>query len=474
MRAEMLAWATMAWGATLTWWTSAWAQSSVSATGAPPRSYTKKATFSLPVRMDPRERSQCREVQLHVKHGPDRPWIMEDRGPATVTKFDYRAPGDGEYWFTVVTVDAAGRSVPEDLSREPPLLIVVVDSQPPEVELRPHTGVDGEVLVQCLVRDANPDPSKTKVEYQDAEGRWHALEAVRGKPACYRLPGPWALRQPLRVSACDRCGNRTEKETPRREPVVSQPGENCILPVGHQTRTDKPTPREISAAVASPAKPLAHPPSPHLHGGTHVRLDYEIEQIGASGISKVEVWLTRDEGCTWQRHCADDDCQSPVEFDLPGDGIYGLLLVVGSNPATGGAAPAKGEPADWWIEVDTTKPDAKLLGVKPGDDVGSWDITWSASDRNLGPDPVTLVYSCSSEGPWLPIAKGLKKEGSFRWKPKNVGAEVFVRIEARDRAGNLAVHDWAHPVLLETARPRAKILGVSTTAAKPTTPLSGN
>ena len=50
-------------------------------------------------------------------------------------EFTYRAGGDGEYWFSIVRIDRDGKATPPSLEAEPPNLIVVVDTQPPEVEV---------------------------------------------------------------------------------------------------------------------------------------------------------------------------------------------------------------------------------------------------------------------------------------------------------------------------------------------------
>ena len=76
----------------------------------------------------------------------------------------FRPPQDGEYWFTVVTVDKSGKQNPADLSQETPGLIVVVDRQPPDFEVHPVTSPSSQPLLQCEIHDANPDPTKTRLE----------------------------------------------------------------------------------------------------------------------------------------------------------------------------------------------------------------------------------------------------------------------------------------------------------------------
>src|SRR5262249_14158380 len=119
---------------------------------------------------------------------------------------------------------------------------------------------------------------------------------------------------------------------------------------------------------------------------THASLSYSIEEQGPSGVGKVEVWMTRDEGQTWQRLCEDPGHHSPVQFDLPGEGIVGISVVVSNGRGVGGTPPAKGETPQAWVEVDTTKPQAQLKTtlLESGAGLSTVQIDWLASDKNLG------------------------------------------------------------------------------------------
>src|SRR5207237_7591450 len=121
-------------------------------------------------------------------------------------------------------------------------------------------------------------------------------------------------------------------------------------------------------------------------GSSHVILDYQIDQVGPSGVGRVEVWMTSDGGKSWKCLCEDKDRVSPAEFDLSGEGLFGLTVVVTNGNGMGDPPPGRGDQPDYWIEVDTTKPKAQLLSARPvqGDPSGALHITWQASDKNLG------------------------------------------------------------------------------------------
>ena len=64
---------------------------------------------------------------------------------------------------------------------------------------------------------------------------------------------------------------------------------------------------------------------------------------------------------------------------------------------------------------------------------GKLTVLWSASDKNLGRQPITLSYSELAEGPWTPIAANLENNGRYVWPmPLNLPHQ-FVHIRARSQ-----------------------------------------
>jgi hypothetical protein len=456
----------------------------------PSKIITRNKCFCLPIALEPRQRQLLQEVQLYVKGGAAEAWSLKESVPPTRDEFNYCVPTDGEYWFTIATVKKNSKLTPADVRRLTPGLIVIVDTQPPELAVHLLPPSPRGVFVECKVRDANPDPAQLRAEYQVSDKSWLALQPSAEDPTVFRLPGPVVRDSTVRVTATDRAGNTTTRVVVLGAATVgdSPPGpwESSVAPASLESRSDKvpvpvPDPSPTLAQspplkpspLLNPAPPLAPSPSlgqspvlnpaRQLVGATHVSLDYQVEQQGPTGISKVEVWMTRDEGMTWQRLGEDPDRRSPVEFDLPGEGLYGISLVLTNGSGFGGTTPARGDTPDYWVEVDLTKPSAQLLGFRPGigDEAGTLAITWQASDKNLGETPIDLYYATRRDGPWLPVARGLKNDGSFRWTlPRDGGPEFFFRMEVTDRAGNQARCDSSQPVVVDTTRPKARVLGI--------------
>lgn len=448
--------------------------------------YTSRTSFSLPVRIDDRDRGDLKELKLYVKVLPG-DWVCRETAPPTQAKFAFQANRDGEYWFTFVTVDKSGRMSPSDLDREPTGLVVVVDTQPPEVDVGPLPVASGEVFLQCTLRDANPDYASVRMEYNDGRD-WKSLEPLANTAGVFRVPNDNVLKGQVRVTAADKAKNEVVRVVDLGKTVdsrVATAQSVTVLPPA--TVTPPPAPPTLAVAptavtsVPAVAAPAATTPVPaprvaekiflpdqgvgvarQLLNNTHCSMDYAIDTTGVA-VTKVEAYATRDLGRTWQRVGEDHGRRGPVEFDLPEDGLYGIALVTSTANQPGGP-PASGDTPDWWVEIDTVKPVVLLHGAHLGlgDEVGTLQLSWSARDKNLTADAVEIAYAPAPEGPWQVIAKGLKAEGQYRWSiPREAGARAYLRVDASDRAGNLGRYESREPVLLEPPRPKARVLGVS-------------
>jgi hypothetical protein len=502
---------------------------------APPRTYVKKRELSLPIVIDPRVQTSLREVQLWFKDDPAQGWKYSQAALPTQKEFPFKAAGDGEYWFTIVTMDRAGHRSPSDLTSEPPGVIVVVDTQAPQVDLKALPGGDA-TCVQCVIRDTNPDPSKTRFEFQTGDMQWHPLDAQAGKPDTFRLPPEAVTTGKVRVAVLDKAGNTTTREmdvgtaptataaapVPPSPPAAGKAGASAVLVVegggpalppapgpkdtkvvqaGHTEPAEAPKPRpavqvppyearKVAPPRSLPDVPLAGPVPPAEHPACReparpaasvpgvvklvntrrVILEYKIDQTGPSGVGKVEVWLTRDRGQSWERFGEDADRVSPAEVTLPGEGLFGLTLVVSNGRGFGGTPPASGDVPDCWFEVDMTKPVAEIVSVTPsqGSDPGAMVITWNARDKNLAAQPIDLYWSAGRHGRWTPIAKGLRNDREYRWSvPAEVGAQAYIRMTVTDAAGNVAECVTAEAVPIDDlSRPRIRVVGFTTGGAQ--------
>jgi hypothetical protein len=202
---------------------------------------------------------------------------------------------------------------------------------------------------------------------------------------------------------------------------------------------------------------------PMMVGVRTFDLDYSLEQSGSWGISRVELWGTRDGGRTWRQYAYDDDNRSPIRVTVEGEGIYGFRIVAQSPGGPGPSHPQTGDQPELWVGVDLEAPQAELLAVEQG--VGNLSdhliLRWRAADKNLDRRPIALFYSSRAGGPWTAIATGLENAGEYSWRlERHLPSQFHLRLEARDTAGNLTAYQTSQPIVLNRAQPSAHLRGV--------------
>lgn len=507
-----------------------WSQGEARAQGQGKVYTTNKTFFHLPIQIDSGARAQLREVILFVKEGQG-PWQKKVVARPTDEHFSYRVKDDGEYWFSVVTVNLQGKSYPEDVSKEPPALMVKVDTTLPKATMTQTQQTNGEQAIRCEIKDANPDYGRLKVAYLGQDQNWHDLAPVLASPGLFDFPKETVLNGTFRYEATDKAGNSNTgivhvklqtpttvvqaPKTPENLPAAAvipplpEPKQStepksevpALTPPSLQDSTSlQPTVPEMPEAkqpfapsniqrtnhkIAVPEIPAPNDtiknnvpepknnlpetktpvnggPSRQLLNTRKASIDYRLDQVGPSGVSRVDVWVLAENSYSWQRMATDADQRTPVDVELPGDGVYGIWLAVTNGNGFGGKAPQRNDQPNFWLEVDTTPPYAQINGVDLVSSTGTLEFRWSASDKNLDKNGITLAYAPQPTGPWTPIAQRLENQGTFSWKfPKSLPPQFFVRMEVRDRAGNVTQSSWPNPIQLDLTEPRALVIGVN-------------
>jgi len=516
---------------------------------------TRQTSFSIPFSI-PTPGSgdeQPVEVQLFLSTNRGESWRPIDRQRPDSRRFLFRAPRDGEYWFATRTIDRAGRARPDGAVQ--PELKVLVDTQPPQLNLTATAGRDGRVTAAWQFADPDIAPKSFTLHYKlDAGSPWKSV-ALHGSQLDqsgrnYEGQVAWTpdanqSQVIVRAEVRDRAGNASvvnrtvflptrnesvadggfdrragsgpvaaagnagqrwpsedqrrrqaqsraaqwperdssgagrfanSNDAPRSDDRVAPAAVTPIAPASGPVRRgpviaeSTQNPPEQSGEVSS-SRPVATgwdvklPPGeePQMTNRSEFVLHYEVESVGPTGVGRVELWGTTDGGRSWRQWNTDGDRQSPVEVAVNDDGIYGFRVVVENKNGFGEAPPKPGEPAEIWVGVDRVKPQARLIAAEygSGHDEGHLRIQWQARDEKLAARPVTLLASDGSQGPWRTIAAGLPNDGVYRWKiDEQAPRRVYLRIEVRDAAGNVGLHELAQPVSTEPLRPQGRIRGL--------------
>jgi hypothetical protein len=186
-------------------------------------------------------------------------------------------------------------------------------------------------------------------------------------------------------------------------------------------------------------------------------------------LKSVKLYMTRDDGRSWEELADDKDLQSPINATLPGEGVFGFRLVVESGAGLSKGPPMPGDAPELRIEVDLTPPYLELYAPAP--DPNGRDtliLRWNASDKNLAPYPIMLEYSTGKSGPWMPITpQPVANTGNYVWKlSPRLPYRVYVRVTARDTAGNVGEVISPEPQLIDLTKPEGHLIGIKSTSVQ--------
>lgn len=461
---------------------------------------TRERTFRIPFRVDPIERQRLIEVQLHYSNDRGATWRHYATARPDETSFAFNSERDGEYWFTVRTLDQERRLYPPTLSGVAPGLRVAVDQTPPLVSARGLSPVSEQVGVAWEVDDDRLDLESLVVEYRvtgSADWKSVAIDKLARSEARFNPLERGPLE--IRVRVRDRAGNEGAKLVVLNSPAgipakaTNESGDARFLsrssappdvsPDFQRPSRPRFTPLAENAAPSTPttnsAPPRANPPPPpkeevrpnappqpinaRLVNSTRFGVNYSVEDLGKSGLSSVTLYYLDPRTWTWESYGEDEDRESPFLVEVDGEGVYGILLIAKNGAGVGEDPPTAADRPQSWIEVDLTPPEIDLFPPEPGigSAAGILSISWTVSDRNLAPKSINLFYAVSASGPWTKFASEIKNTGRYQWRiPEEAPYKFYVRLEASDRAGNVGRADTERPVIVDLARPRLKITGV--------------
>ena len=189
---------------------------------------------------------------------------------------------------------------------------------------------------------------------------------------------------------------------------------------------------------------------------------YQVEDVGPSGVSCVELFVTENNGREWFRYGNDVDLQSPFQVDSRGEGTFGFAVRVKNGLGFSEAPPQPGEFPSIVITVDQSPPTIEFAPpqVLPSGQ-GKIRLQWRVTDANPATAPVRLEYSVSTAGPWNPVFDWQMDPHSFELPIQpGMPTALHFRLLARDLAGNVATAQTHQPVLIDQHRPTVKLLRV--------------
>ena len=160
------------------------------------------------------------EVRLYASSDQGQTWELAGRAQPHVLGFNYRAPHDGEFWFSLRSVDRQGRMHPEGPYQAE--LRVSVDTMAPRLDVSTQRLGSGEVEVAWRSVDPNLNQDSLIVEYQsDTDPMWRALNVgVSSEVARFTRTGNFRFQPAadarlirVRASVADQAGNRSVSQS---------------------------------------------------------------------------------------------------------------------------------------------------------------------------------------------------------------------------------------------------------------------
>jgi len=298
--------------------------------------------------------------------------------------------------------------------------------------------------IDSLPSAGNP-PASTSYQQPAASSSQQPSGSYQ-QPASYQQPVANTYQQPV---------SNYQQPIPPPGPELS----NRLVASSENTRGPAAVPFATSSGQGPPITPVKD---------RQIAIDYQLDKVGPSGVGKVDLWITQDDGRTWRWFADDPDLTPPITVELPGEGVYGFRIVVQSKAGLGKRGPVSGDPPEMRVELDMTPPVAQLYAPEPdAHQPKALTITWNATDKNLTSSPISLQWAERRDGEWHEIATNQPNTGRYAWfLPTNLPFRVYMRLIVRDSAGNVSTAETTEPVLVDLSEPEGRITGLVTPARR--------
>lgn len=360
----------------------------------------------------------------------------------------FTAPQDGIYGFKLQPVDSVGNKVADPQPGDRVVDYIVVDTQPPRIQVRSPESNDvffegGVVTLAWDVQDANCAPDAVKIAYihaDDGSAEGEAAPMVMAIGEGHPMTGSlkWAL--PIvqgdisfRFQVTDKAGNQSETVCGpcRIDQYIMKPGKNEVVAEA-MTST-----RKVPVFYRFPDIPKAEMGEVALHV---FAADY------------------KPAGLSWEDAAVVDvDQVSPVIFQAPRDGLFGLSMAVKRRDGDGYWRPLSArEDCDVVVLVDTHDPQVDFRTVKcQGSDSPLWiqagqavKMEFVVNEENLKKDGTALEYSLDDGETWHVLAKDLNVSTGvpfpYLWHMPRISSDsLLLRVKALDRVGRVGYGRYA-------------------------------
>jgi beta-lactamase regulating signal transducer with metallopeptidase domain len=168
------------------------------------------------------------------------------------------------------------------------------------------------------------------------------------------------------------------------------------------------------------------------------RVPFAIDPARVGQIKEVVLYVSNDEGRSWQVAARETPEQKNFTYTVPAEGSYSFKVEVIDQEGRPEPPDVTNAPTLLRVVGDTVKPVIEMKSQRKGEDVA---LTWKITEDNLDYGRVELEYRTPDmpAGTWRPLlVNPAEKAGVTKFRPVGAGT-VKVRMRVRDLAGNEAV-----------------------------------
>lgn len=363
-------------------------------------------------------------VEFYITTDGGQTWEKYGDDPDMQSPMLVTVDGDGVYGFYTVAVGPNQRGDRPPRPGTPPDSFIIVDRTPPEARwLSPSEDEllgPGGITLAWEAEDANFGPTPVSIQYSTNEGAsWLPLR--ENLPAVGRFTWEPPLQAGNQISfrllARDRAGNAravTNHSMVRIDTLP--PTARIIRPTQSSSRT--------------------------------IELEYAAtDNEGGTGVAKVDLYATYDEGRTWRHVQTDTELRGRLRFHSEiGNGPVGLKLVATDRANNRSPLPRAGTVPPFVVMIDTVPPNVQISqGFTGGrDEIRGGEpvvVQWSATDPHIDENSSMLEFSANAGQDWVVVARNLPVNQPYYWTPPadTNSRECFLRVTVSDTFGNRGV-----------------------------------
>ena len=210
---------------------------------------------------------------------------------------------------------------------------------------------------------------------------------------------------------------------------------------------------QVESLVVDALPPRANILGPQITASQNVTLSTNARDAGPSGIAKVQLWHSADNGTTWNE--GPNLTKEPwdkLNWKAPADGNYQLKLVATDHSGNTNPIPSTANDGQAQILIDTVKPTITLnspIGVRQaGDGQGSLrriykpddqvTVNFTVNEENIAAGGVSVAIQLEEDAPWQSLGSNLDTNKAFSFPIPNANTNsARIRVQALDKAGNL-------------------------------------